>query len=550
MESNQISLHEKVANAFRERNIPVKREDIAATLVDADTCKWIETHLTPETLLSKEELTLYVLSYASRKHYCNLPLAKKLLLTDISFILRYIKLEATGSLKSILQGQEISSTRPFLDDEIRDAIGSLTASTAAIEHQTKTLKVQCKELNSQIRNGIRSRQREAKAWEHLKNKNAREKEQIDVAVEDFTHDFEATLGSVQSLFSTEANTLLPQLASKLKDDDRSMQGLEKIASTIQIDTNYKELRARAIELTAKLARYLAEAVHSRLDRLYTETLQSSPPGLDEYDEEAVAALQEEISSLYSEIEILSEMATEQQFRDPILRALQSRGTEAHSTSQQQLEQIFDTILELTQSTERITERLNNRQSHRTALSYLAAKYKCERESELSEQQTSKTTTAQKRLSRVSYAPATPKDTDRRSSISLPLDHSSKALDQLLRRLGVSIIDLVESRLTDNPSAALDEKQQHMLEMLQNLQSTAESPLSVYLEAADQAAQLLHSALYADSPFEVSMADAAQNPKLGSLESRIEVLRKGIDGLDVDIFQGGDKAQEKFMERWG
>ncbi|OJD27276.1 hypothetical protein ACJ73_01334 [Blastomyces percursus] len=521
MESNQISLHEKVANAFRERNIPVKRDDIAAALTDAYyTCKWIETHLTPETLLSKEELALYT------------------------------KLEATDSLKSILQGQEIPSTRPFLDDEIRDAIGSLKASTAAIEHQTETLKLQCKELKSQIRNGNQSRQREAKAWGHLKSKHAREKQQIDVVVEDLTDDFEATLGSVQSLLSTEANTLLPQLAHKLKDDDRSMQGLEKIASTIQIDTNYKELSARAIELTAILARYLAEEVHSRLDRLYIETLQSSASGRDEDDGEALATLQKEISSLYSEIEILSEMTTQQQFRDPILRALQSSGTEARSISQQQLEQIFDTILELTQSTERITERLNNRQSHRTALSYLAAKYKCERESKLSEQQSNKTAVAQKRLSRLSYAPSTPKDTDRRTLISLPLDRGSKALEQLLRRLGVSIIDLVESGLIDNASAALDEKQQHMLDMLRNLQSTAESPLSVYLGAADQAAQLLHSSLHADSHFEVSMADDAQNQKLDTLESRIEVLRKVIDGLDVDILQGGDKAQEKFMERWG
>lgn len=61
MENNQISLQEKVANAFRERSIPVKRDDIAAALADADTCKWIESHLTPETLLSKEEFTLYVL---------------------------------------------------------------------------------------------------------------------------------------------------------------------------------------------------------------------------------------------------------------------------------------------------------------------------------------------------------------------------------------------------------------------------------------------------------------------------------------------------------
>lgn len=68
MENNQISLQENVANAFRERGIPVKRDDINAALADADTCKWIENHLTPETLLSKEELTVYVLNLSQTKN--------------------------------------------------------------------------------------------------------------------------------------------------------------------------------------------------------------------------------------------------------------------------------------------------------------------------------------------------------------------------------------------------------------------------------------------------------------------------------------------------
>ncbi|EDN10970.1 predicted protein [Histoplasma mississippiense (nom. inval.)] len=509
MENNQISLQENVANAFRERGIPVKRDDINAALADADACKWIENHLTPETLLSKEELTVYT------------------------------KIEATGFLKGILHGQEISSTKPFLDDEIRKAIGSLKASTAAVEHQTETLKLQCKELKSQIRNGNQSRQRETKAWAQWKNKHALEKQQIDVAVEDLTHDFETTLSSMKSLLTTEAHTLLPQLVGKLKDDNQSLQSLEKMVSIIQIDTADKELSARATELTAKLSRYLVEEVHSRLDRVYIEYLQSNAPGIDEGDEEALATLQEEINSLYSEIEILSEMTTQQEYKVPILRALESSGAE-----------VFDIILDLTQSTERITEKLNNRQSHQTALNYLATKYNCEKESKQSEGQAGKAMTPQKRLSRLSYMPSTPKDTDRKSSLSLPLDHGSKALEQLLRRLGVSTIDLVESGLTREASMAFDEKKQHMLETLQNLLSTADSPLSLYLGTADQAAQLLHSALYADSSFEIAMVDGTQDGKLGALERQIEVLRKGINGLDVGILHGGDKAQEKFMERWG
>ncbi|KAK2734317.1 hypothetical protein FQN55_002815 [Onygenales sp. PD_40] len=520
MESGR-ALQEKVATAFRERNIPVKRDDIAAAVSDPDTCKWVENHLGPSNLLSKEESTVYA------------------------------KLEASGALRSILQGQEIASTRPFVEDEIRDAIAALKGSTAAIEHQTEKLRLQCKELKSQTRNSSQIRQRGAKSWSQLGRMHALEKQQVDVAIEDIAHDLERNLGSAQTLLSTESNTLLPQLAAKLKDDDRSLQSMEKIASSVQVNDEDKDLSARATDLTAKLAGYLAEEIHSRLDRIYLETTQSrsGPAGADvKVDETGLASLNEEISSLYSEIGILSEMTTQQQFKVPILRALQNRSTEAHSSSQHQLEEVLDTLIQLTLSTEKITERLNNRQSHRTALNYLSAKYKTEQELKQPESTNRKSASLQRRASRLSYAPSTPRNPER--SMSLPGVHESKVLEQLLRRLGVSVADLLETGLTEAASASLDDKKQRMLEMLQNLQSTAESPLSAYLGSADQASELLLSALHADSDFGTSMGDRAQEQKLAALEDTIGVLRKGIDGLNVDILNGGDKAQERFMERWG
>ncbi|KAK2807047.1 hypothetical protein FQN50_005621 [Emmonsiellopsis sp. PD_5] len=516
------ALQEKVATAFRERNIPVKRDDIAAVVSDPETCKWIENHLGPSNLLSKEESTVYA------------------------------KLEASGALRSILQGQEIASTRPFVEDEIRDAIAALKGSTAAIEHQTEKLRLQCKELKSQTRSSGQIRLRGEKSWSQLGRMHALEKQQVDVAIEDIAHDLERNLGSAQTLLSTESNTLLPQLAAKLKDDDRSLQSMEKIASSVQVNGEDEDLSARATDLTAKLAGYLVEEIHSRLDRIYLETTRSrlGSAGADEkVDEAGLASLNEEISSLYSEIEILAEMTMQQQFKVPILRALQNRSTEAHSSSQQQLEEVLDTLIQLTLSTEKITERLNNRQSHRTALNYLSTKYKTEQELKQLESTNRKSVSLQqRRASRLSYAPSTPRNPER--NMSLPGVHESKVLEQLLRRLGVSVADLLETGLTEAASASLDDKKQRMLEMLQNLQSTAESPLSAYLGTADQAAELLHSALHADSDFGTSMVDRAQEEKLAALEDTIGALRKGIDGLNVDILNGGDKAQERFMERWG
>jgi len=61
MESRK-PLHEQVITAFKERNIPFKREDIEAALKDAtnttSTRKWVLDHLGADTLLSREEATL------------------------------------------------------------------------------------------------------------------------------------------------------------------------------------------------------------------------------------------------------------------------------------------------------------------------------------------------------------------------------------------------------------------------------------------------------------------------------------------------------------
>jgi hypothetical protein len=63
---------------------------------------------------------------------------------------RYLKLESSGALQPILNNPDFGATRPVLEDELRDAIESLEASTAAIQKQTETLKFQCARINKQL----------------------------------------------------------------------------------------------------------------------------------------------------------------------------------------------------------------------------------------------------------------------------------------------------------------------------------------------------------------------------------------------------------------
>jgi hypothetical protein len=54
------ALQERVIQAFKERNIPFKREEIEAAFKDESNVRWAQEHLGADTLLSKEETTLYV----------------------------------------------------------------------------------------------------------------------------------------------------------------------------------------------------------------------------------------------------------------------------------------------------------------------------------------------------------------------------------------------------------------------------------------------------------------------------------------------------------
>lgn len=63
---------------------------------------------------------------------------------------RYLKLENSGALQPILSNPDLGATRPILEDELRNAIESLEASTAKIQKQTETLKFQCASLNKQL----------------------------------------------------------------------------------------------------------------------------------------------------------------------------------------------------------------------------------------------------------------------------------------------------------------------------------------------------------------------------------------------------------------
>lgn len=135
--------------------------------------------------------------------------------------------------------------------------------------------------------------------------------------------------------------ILSSLTSRLKEDDRILAGLERLASGIKSTGNNAAVAKRTEQLGAVLAEYVAEEIHYRLDRLYLESIQADQVGskqaAGEHEEEALAALREELESLYPEVDVLAEMSTRQQFSEPVLRELQNRHGQLRSASQGKFE---------------------------------------------------------------------------------------------------------------------------------------------------------------------------------------------------------------------
>ena len=159
-----------------------------------------------------------------------------------------------------------------------------------------------------------------------------------------SHDFATRLEKARILLETENNVLGPRVAQMLNEHDRMLQEFEELASGLEDDSDDVALEGRAATLSAQLGGLLAQEIHCRLDRLYLEGIAEAEIQDDNEKDigeqaEQLASLEEEISSLYSEIDILAQMASQQKFQGRVNQALKVKREMADSMSGRQLDHV-------------------------------------------------------------------------------------------------------------------------------------------------------------------------------------------------------------------
>lgn len=166
-----------IISALKDRELSINRDQIKSALAEriegTEIAKWLTEHLSTDTLLSQEELKLY---FQSR-------FTKDLSQSLIALVtIRYSKLEESGALQSLFTNPNLKATRPLVDDDLRRAIETLNASTAAIQRQTKTLASQYESLNRSITSDDELGLRQNRDNARLRQKHTSERQNIAAAV--------------------------------------------------------------------------------------------------------------------------------------------------------------------------------------------------------------------------------------------------------------------------------------------------------------------------------------------------------------------------------
>lgn len=146
------------------------------------------------------------------------------------------------------------------------------------------------------------------------------------------------------LLEAENNVLGPRVSQMLKEHDRKLQEFEELASSLEDDGDDPALEERAAVLSSQLSGLLSQEIHCRLDRLYLEGIAEGESQVDTEEEngdqaEQLASLEEEIHSLYSEIDILAQMTSQQKFQERVSQALRAKREMADAVSGRQLDHV-------------------------------------------------------------------------------------------------------------------------------------------------------------------------------------------------------------------
>lgn len=423
----------------------------------------------------------------------------------------------------------MSTVSQVSDQSFEDAIGSLQASTIAIEKQTRLLEIQRQALET-IKSRAVAPNAKGDAKAQQKSKAARERSQIEYECNELANSLQASLRTAIAQHESTSGTLQPNVERVLEKDNRLLDGAEKILPHISNDEDSFSHIQEAERLCDALKALTSADIRARIDAAYLEGAHhytSQANGLNgkaSRETQQFASLNAELDELCREIDGLSTMAVENQYRHPITRANNAAKADSEVEKAVWAEYLSSAIQYSTARMEYLLEQLEDQRAHASAAKTMSAALEevlaASAEHAGDSQRTSRSPVkqAQKGLKPLRLVQA---------NLSDAQDPASQLLRQLDVRLSGELSDAALAKVTAQKSeglSALRTSTEHS-----NADQIAQS-----LSHADKDTQQLLTAVFAHSKFSTV-----------NLES--EQVRHGIDGLEAQTQDLGEKMRTLDVE---
>jgi hypothetical protein len=409
----------------------------------------------------------------------------------------------------------------------------LEASTASIEKQCQLLEAQKKALlEIQARNvssqtdGVRAQR---------SNKFTREKSQAEFEASELADALQSKIERSSKQSQIASDGIQSTVERVLEKDDRLLDGLQKVLPQLSDAATGSESSGEIERLCQALASYSSAEIHTRIDSAFHTAAQTNGNQANDTHPLSISSqsesLQAELEELCREIDGLSTMVVDAQYRNPILNALKAAKSDSEDDKSQWMQYMSSTLQHLIARLECLDDGTQQLRSQNSALktvstaldSVLAMSVERKRPTQALTQSPSKA--SQKGLKPLRLVQAN-------------LSESQDPAAQLLRHLDVRVADSRDSlQLAESLEAAVKDKHVKLTALSTRTEVVVTDQISRTMAKAEANSHVLCSGVYTYSPF-------------GTVNLVSGDVTEGIDRLEQKTQSVSDEMRELDLEKLG
>lgn len=430
------------------------------------------------------------------------------------------------------------------DQLFEDAICSLETSTTAIEKQCRLLEGQRRALQKIKQRSARAVGPNDSTSQH-ENKVNRERSSVEYESSELANALQTKLStSAKAGFPTSSRSQ-PDVERILEKDDRLLDGLEKILAHLADNDGDGRSSEDVARLCHSLKHFTSADIRAKVDAAYLDGMQqyarnsNGVNGKPSKESQQLASLNAELSELCREIDGLSTMAADNQYRNPLLHAINVAKSDSEAENTAWAEYLYTTIQFSASRVDYLLEQSDEQRAHGNvtrAMSIaleeiLAAGIENHEEGQGASQSPSKI--AQKGLKPLRLVQANFSDAQDPAS-------------QLCRQLDVRISGEIDTPALNTATADKFEK---FSALRANTEQSISAQLAHSLTEAEKDVQQLLTATLMHCPYSsIHLESDAIRTGTDGLESKTQDLSERMRILDIDaIMRAAHGKQEELMD---